>query len=158
MRGVKHLFLSVALALPLCVVSAQADERSEALDREATSLYQQVFSPFCPGRSLNDCPSAKAAELKDEMRAQLEAGQSGEEVLQDVFQRYGEQYRAVPKFAGVGILVWLVPASFVLVGFALAIKMSLRRKDAKRAVSASTAPSISDEDQRRVQEELARMD
>jgi len=158
MRGVKAFLLTLLFTIPLCVVSAQADERSEALDREATNLYQQVFSPFCPGRSLNDCPSSKAAELKDEMRAQLEAGQSGEEVLRGVFQKYGDQYRAVPQFSGVGMLVWLVPASFVLLGLLLAIKMSLKRKGAKESASTSAVSSLSDEERRKVQEELARME
>ena len=80
--------LKIVLIISLLLVSGVvcADERSEALDREATNLYQQVFSPFCPGRSLNDCPSSKAAEVKDEMRAQLEAGKSSEAVLQEVLK------------------------------------------------------------------------
>lgn len=157
MRGIKRYFLPVALVLCVMSQGAQADERSQALDSEATRLYQQVFSPFCPGRSLNDCPSSKAAELKDEMRAQLEAGKSGEEVLQGVFQRFGDQYRAVPKFAGVGILVWLVPAGFVVVGLLIAVSLSMRKRRSA-AVETSSSPHISEEDERRIQEELSRME
>lgn len=158
MRGVKVCLFVAVLALGLMSRGVHADERSEALDREATNLYQQVFSPFCPGRSLNDCPSSKAGELKDEMRAQLEAGKSGEEILQGVFQKYGDQYRAVPKFAGVGILVWLVPASFVVVGLVVAVSLSIRKKrGAPSAANAPTSP-LSAEDERRIQEELSRLE
>ena len=152
--------LKIVLIISLLLVTGVvcADERSEALDREATNLYQQVFSPFCPGRSLNDCPSSKAAELKDEMRAQLKAGKSSEAVLQEVFQKYGDQYRTVPKFAGVGILVWLVPASFVLIGLILAVSFSLRKKKASAVKEERRSTQLSAEDERRVQEELARLE
>jgi len=135
-----------------------ADERSEALDREATSLYQQVFSPFCPGRSLNDCPSSKAAELKDEMRAELEAGKSPDVILNEVFQKYGDQYRAIPPFAGVGILVWLVPIGFVAIGFIVAVLVSSSRKKSATASSGATASHLSKEEEQRVQEELSKLE
>ena len=117
-----------------------------------------MFSPFCPGRSLNDCPSSKAADLKDEMRAQLEAGTPPEVVLQGVIDKYGEQYRAVPRFAGVGILVWLVPMGFVLIGLIAALVVSLGRKKATSVVNGASSDSISTEDERRIAEELAKLD
>lgn len=158
MRSVRNVLICIALSLVLSVGVARADERSAALDKQATDLYQQVLSPFCPGRSLNDCPSSKAAELKDQMRAELEAGKSGEEVLQGVFQRFGDEYRAVPKFTGVGILVWLAPASFILIGLLLAVKLS-SRGGKNIAVTDRSAPTrLSKEDEQRVQEELARLE
>jgi cytochrome c-type biogenesis protein CcmH len=158
MHSVTAFCLSLACAISMVVSAAFADERSEALDKEATTLYQQVFSPFCPGRSLNDCPSSKAGELKDEMRAQLEAGKSGEEVLQEVFQRYGDQYRAVPKFSGVGVLVWLVPVGFVTLGLAIAVALSIRRKTGADRQAVAPAQRLSTEEERKIQEELAKIE
>lgn len=157
MRSVTIFLISLVCTLSVSVVTALGDERSEALDREATNLYQQVFSPFCPGRSLNDCPSSKAAELKDDMRAQLEAGKSGEEILQAVFQKFGDQYRAVPTFSGVGILVWLVPVGFVALGLVIAVALSSRLRNG--AVQAGSQPTqrLSADDERRIQEELAKI-
>jgi cytochrome c-type biogenesis protein CcmH/NrfF len=135
-----------------------ADERSEALDREATNLYQQVFSPFCPGRSLNDCPSSKAGELKDEMRAELEAGKSPEVILNEVFQKYGDQYRAVPQFSGLGVLVWLVPIGFVAIGLAVAVGVSISRKKTASVAVSQNKPALSADEERRIQEELSKLD
>lgn len=158
MRGVK-IVLTLCCVLATCGASlAHADERSERLDKEATTLYQQVFSPFCPGRSLNDCPSSKAGELKDEMRAQLESGTPSEAVLQSVIDKYGEQYRAVPRFAGVGIFVWIVPLGFVLIGLISAILVSLGRKKASPVIGSIQKESISSDDERRIAEELAKLD
>jgi cytochrome c-type biogenesis protein CcmH len=158
MRSITVFFVSLVCALSLVKSAAFGDERSEALDREATNLYQQVFSPFCPGRSLNDCPSSKAAELKDDMRAQLEAGKSGEEILKGVFEKFGDQYRAVPKFAGVGVLVWLVPAGFVAVGLAIAVALSFRRRSPAAQSASLPEQRISAEEELRIQEELSKIE
>jgi cytochrome c-type biogenesis protein CcmH len=158
MRCVKILVAFCCILWTCGAGIALGDERSEKLDREATELYQQVFSPFCPGRSLNDCPSSKAAELKDEMRAQLESGKSPEVVLQGVIDKYGEQYRAVPRFAGVGILVWVVPLGFVLIGLFAAVIVSLGRKKTPSVGDSKLKESISRDDERRIAEELAKLD
>lgn len=158
MCGVRALFVAMWCALLVGVQGVAADERSEALDREATNLYQQVFSPFCPGRSLNDCPSSKAAELKDEMRAELEAGKASEVILQEVFTKYGDQYRAVPPFAGVGMLVWLVPIAFVGIGLMIAVRVSNSRKKNAPVSSRTTTSHLSEEDERKIQEELSKLD
>ena len=119
------------LAILPNLVSAQGltdAPNREALDRQAAGLYQQVFSPFCPGRSLNDCPSSKAQELKIEMRQKLEEGVSPDAVLEQVFERFGEQYRAVPRYDGFGRLVWWAPIGFVALGGLLALIIARGRK------------------------------
>lgn len=162
-RSVTTFLVALVAAIFVGVPQLLADERSEvlnqeAIDREATNLYQQVFSPFCPGRSLNDCPSSKAGELKDEMRAELEAGKSPEVILNEVFKKYGDQYRAVPQFSGVGVLVWLVPIGFVAIGLAVAVGVSISRKRTSSASVASQKPVLSAEEERRIQEELSKLD
>jgi len=155
--SVSKIFLTLCVALAVGTAYAATPE-GEALDRQATALYQQVFSPFCPGRSLNDCPSSKAAELKDQMRAELEAGKAPEVILNEVFQKFGDQYRAVPQFSGVGMLVWLVPISFVVIGLLIAVAASSRRKRRTSAESLLNAPTLSAEDERRIQDELSRLE
>jgi cytochrome c-type biogenesis protein CcmH len=135
--------------------SLRAQEQPDHLNHRATTMYQQVLSPFCPGRSLNDCPSSKAAELKDQMRDRLAQGEAPEAIIEAVIAQYGEQYRAVPRFSGVGMFVWLIPLSFVVLGGLVALKVSSGRKGAK---SAPVQPPLSPEVQRRVEEELSRLD
>lgn len=122
LRGVLIVLLVGAGVLSARIGNAQSD-----LDRQAYDLYQQVFSPFCPGRSLNDCPSAKAGDLKAQMRAQLEQGVPPEVILEGVFQSFGEKYRAIPPYAGFGKLVWWVPIGFFVIGAALVMLAARRR-------------------------------
>jgi cytochrome c-type biogenesis protein CcmH len=127
-RAVIACLSSILVAVP-AISLAQISE--EALNHRLTTLYQEVLSPFCPGRSLNDCPSSKAQELKNSMRQQIEAGASNEQVLNQVFTTYGEQYRAVPRYDGFGKLVWWMPVVFlVLGGCSIGILVTRRQKNA----------------------------
>ena len=125
MRFVQGIF--IALLVSASVLTTRVGNAQSEIDRQSYELYQQVFSPFCPGRSLNDCPSAKAGELKAQMRAQLEQGVPPEVILEGVFQSFGEKYRAIPPYAGFGKLVWWVPIGFFVIGAALVLLASRRR-------------------------------
>lgn len=125
LRFLVSLLCSVVVYVTLC--SAQEQVSEEVWQRKAADMYQQVLSPFCPGRSLNDCPSSKAQELKTEMLVQLQSGVQEQEVLEGVFAKFGDQYRAIPKGEGFGRLVWLVPGVFVCAGLMLAYFVSTRR-------------------------------
>jgi cytochrome c-type biogenesis protein CcmH len=152
----RALFVMILL---LCAPSfARADANSEALDKQSYEMYQQVFSPFCPGRSLNDCPSSKAHELKLEMRQKLEQGVPTDQILQAVFSRFGDKYRAVPLFEGIGTMVWLAPIGFVVVGLTLAVAVVLRRKKASSRTSGPQEARVSPELQRAIDEELSKLD
>ncbi len=160
-------FVAYALLVLTCLMggSALAQDLAHELDRKANEIYQQVFSPFCPGRSLNDCPSSKAHELKRDMRGKLEQGVPPEVVLEEVFQQYGNQYRAVPQYAGFGKLVWWAPALFLTLGLVVALVIA-RGKRVKgflataavvESSETSSAP-VSPELKARIEAELARLE
>jgi cytochrome c-type biogenesis protein CcmH/NrfF len=139
-RALLFILAAVLLGAPLTL---RADERSEALDKQAAELYQQVFSPFCAGRSLNDCPSSKAHELKVDMRAKLEAGVPPQVILEEVFQHFGEKYRTVPAYKGFGKLVWWVPVGFVVLGLFVALIVVLSRRKPRPSASSQGTPPFS---------------
>jgi cytochrome c-type biogenesis protein CcmH/NrfF len=165
---------AVTVAMVTTVSPLHAQLSRDDLDRKAYEVYQQVFSPFCPGRSLNDCPSSKAHDLKLEIRQQLEQGVEPEVVLERVFQRFGDQYRAVPQYAGFGKLVWWAPLSFVMVGAIIALFLARGRRGHIRAAAdarsqgehivlghgsnGQPAAPVSDDLRRQIDAELAQLD
>ncbi len=145
--------------------SGYAQTSREDIDRKAYNLYQQVFSPFCPGRSLNDCPSSKAHDLKAEMRRKLEQGVPPEVILEEVFAQFGDQYRTVPAYQGFGRLVWWSPALFVLLGAIVALVIARGRKSVQptgpqKGGEMVHNPSGSEQDELRkqIERELAALD
>lgn len=100
-------------ASPDCAAQESVDP---VVEEKAREVFLNVMSPFCPGRSLADCPSGKAHELKDEIRAEVKSGVNKEAILNRIFSKYGENYRAMPKVEGIGILAWFAPVIFFIVG------------------------------------------
>jgi cytochrome c-type biogenesis protein CcmH/NrfF len=92
------------------------------------------------------------------MRARLEAGESKDVILEDVIARYGEQYRAVPLFAGFGVFVWIVPIGFVLVGLTVAVLVSSGRRKGEQVRAGVDHSSVSDDMTKKLQDELAKLD
>jgi cytochrome c-type biogenesis protein CcmH/NrfF len=150
--------LFIAAAIFLLGAYATAQEPTEALQKKATSVYQEILSPFCPGRSLNDCPSSKAHELKTEIIQKLQSGVPEEQVLEEVFSSYGDQYRAIPRYAGFGRLVWLAPATFLLAGLFWAFAVMSKKKRSMSAIEAGKAPALEPQLAKQIEEELSTLD
>lgn len=102
-------------------VAAAADPNA-SVGQRAHALSADLMSPYCPGRTLSDCPSADAAVVRQEIRARLDAGQSEEEIRATLEARFGGALRGLPTSA-VG---WLGPIAILLLG-ALAVVLALRR-------------------------------
>jgi len=141
-----------------CALSAAAAAQDSAagsartLHPEAEEAISRVRSPFCPGLMLEVCPSASAQALRDSLDAQAEAGLPSDSLVEMVIASYGEEYRAVPKASGAGLLAWVMPPVALVVGLGL-VALALRRLRAP--TGSPSAADLSDEEQERVRQALA---
>jgi cytochrome c-type biogenesis protein CcmH/NrfF len=56
------------------------------------------------------------------------------------------------------MFVWLAPIGFVVVGLMIAVGLSIRRKKSTSTEPARGTPVLSPEEERRIQEELSRLE
>ncbi len=105
--------MAVLFGLVFVSSSVQAAQDPEQVVDE---VFGQINSPFCKGRLLRDCPSSGASELKEEVKELALQGKSSREVVDLLYQRYGDEIRAVPTDDWVGVVAWLGPLVFLLVG------------------------------------------
>jgi cytochrome c-type biogenesis protein CcmH len=136
----------VWVMLVLLPIAGYADDSVVDRGREAYALSRELMSPYCPGRTLADCPSPNAAALREEIRDQLAAGATIDEVRGDLERRFGDQVRAVPR----GPLVWGIPILVLLAG-AIALAVALRRLSRPQG---GQAEAISPELEREIEREL----
>jgi len=130
----------VAGALALGAGGARADEGGGAASW-GYGLANELMSPYCPGRTLNDCPSGQALELKSWILAQESAGRSQAEVEADLYARYGDVILQAPKATGFGLAAYVLPVLAVAAGAALVV-VFLRRQGARAArATALAAPA-----------------
>ena len=113
------LLLALALAAPAAAEAPPAPEWAYA-------MAHQLMSPFCPGRTLAECPSPEADKLRLWILDRARAGATQPEVEAELFASFGDQLRQAPRAAGFGLVAYAVPALFVVAG-ALLLGVFLRR-------------------------------
>ena len=128
----------VALLLLLGASTAGAQAVSDPnVAREAHGISSDIMSPYCPGRTLADCPSPNAAALREEVRELLAAGVPAGEVRARLESRFGDQIVGVPR----SIWGWILPALALLLG-AVALVMALRRMHGRTAPQSAIDPAL----------------
>ena len=155
MRGAKPLLAALAAGLALSAGAAQEPEGW------AYDVANELMSPWCPGRSLADCPSHEAETLRMWLVVQEAAGRPRAEVEAEVVERFGDAILAAPRAEGFGLAAYALPIAVFLLGGAL-VAVVLRRVTARPATPAAPAaaavsPARPDPDlERIVDEELLR--
>ena len=107
----------------------------------SAELEHQLMSPYCPGRSLTECPSPQATELRLWIQAQEQAGVPRADVEARLFQQFGEQLRQAPRVEGWGLWAYLVPGGALLAGGAVVAAFLRRQAAAGAAPPPARAPS-----------------
>ena len=93
---------AVVLALTLMAGAARSQEPAldaQVIDTRANEMYDQIMSPFCPGRTLANCPSPQAAAMRERVKQQLAAGMSQDEIVDSLYGIYGEIILGAPELA-----------------------------------------------------------
>ena len=153
---VKRAWIAAAIALLGLSAVARADAPAPEAPSWSYELAADLMSPFCPGRTLADCPSPSAASLRMWIVVQAAAGRTREDVEQELYERYGDVIRSKPRAEGFGLAAYLVPLGAFVAG-GLLVAAVLRRMTRGPAQPAAPAAAPSDPElERMVDEELAR--
>lgn len=168
-----HYF--AALTLLLCVSNAalaapqggpaqpaSEKEYSEAVVRRSSSIARQTMSPFCPGRTLADCPSEYATAWRRDIREMVDQGLSADEIQKELESRVGGNLSGIPNREASYAVPIAMSLSAALVLYLVFAR--LRRKDddetpekkpAKDKKKSAPPQAVDDE---RLAEELAAED
>ncbi|MBI4367176.1 MAG: cytochrome c-type biogenesis protein CcmH [Deltaproteobacteria bacterium] len=90
-------------------------------DDHVRALGEQIRCPICRGVSIADSPSEMAKNMMAMVRQEIAAGKSDGEILQGFEDRYGEWARLRPKAEGTNLLVWVLPALFLIGGVGIIV-------------------------------------
>jgi hypothetical protein len=71
----RRSLILVLLVSSLCLFALPAGAQTEA-EGWSYEMWNDLMSPFCPGRTLADCPSDKAEELRQWIVDQEAGGRS----------------------------------------------------------------------------------
>jgi cytochrome c-type biogenesis protein CcmH len=118
----------------------------------ANDIASKVVSPYCPGVTLHDCPSAAAVELRTKIQSWLEGGMSKATVLDRLENEYGTTINAAPPAKGAGLWAYALPIIAVLAG--LTVVALVTRRWTKKG-EGREPPALTGEERSRLESELS---
>ena len=142
------------LALLFCLLTAPAFavEPGEilddpALEERARDLSQGLRCLVCRNESIDESNAELARDMRVLVRERLVAGDSDDEVIGFLVDRYGEYVLLEPTVTGSNLALWLAGPAMMLLGLGIA-GVYLRRR------SAPAAPEALSEDEKQRLKEL----
>jgi len=142
MRWLLSLALIFVLAGATPVVAVQPDEMlpDQRLEARARNLSRELRCLVCQNQSIDDSDAALARDLRILVRERLTAGDSDQQVIDFLTARYGEFILLKPRFSLHTALLWLLPATFLMIG-ALGLFIFIRRQPKDGGAEAQLTPA-----------------
>lgn len=144
------LVLALALLLAAPSWAVQPDEILDdpALEARARDISKDLRCLVCRNENIDDSHAALARDLRLLVRERLVAGDTDEETVAYVVERYGEFVLLNPKMTGGNLVLWLAGPALLLVGGAgVFVWVRRQRREAPRAPE-----SLSPEEEARLAE------
>ena len=92
----------------------QLDDAGQEADAKA--LMETIRCVQCQGQTIADSDAPIAATMRHEIREQIGAGKSPEQVKQWLIDRYGEWVTYDPRFNAATAPLYLIPLFLLLIG------------------------------------------
>jgi cytochrome c-type biogenesis protein CcmH len=128
-------FLSLSLICLLAsVVVAQVQEQEvpsddPVIEQRLANLSKELRCLQCQNQTLADSPAGLAADLRREIRVQMKAGKSDQEVIAFLTQRYGDFILYKPRVTYTTYLLWFGPFILLLGGLYVLFAYIKQRRD-----------------------------
>lgn len=136
------LFVTPALAI-------QPDEilKDTVLEERARVISKELRCLVCQNQSIDDSDAPLARDLRVLVRERLQAGESNEEVINFVVDRYGDFVLLRPPVKASTLVLWLSPVAALIVGIFLLFTWFRKQK---QFVPVQAKP-LSDEEKKKLQ-------
>jgi cytochrome c-type biogenesis protein CcmH len=150
MKELRVLVVGLALVGASAALAVQPDEmlRDPSLEARARALSQELRCMVCQNQSIDDSDAPLARDLRILVRERLQAGDSDQQVIDYLTDRYGDFVLLRPRFSARTALLWSVPL-LVLIGGAAGLIAVLRRQRQDRE-SPDSPPALTADEQKRL--------
>jgi cytochrome c-type biogenesis protein CcmH len=123
------LIIAIALA-PVLALGAEAvpTEKDPVAAARAVALGEKLRCLVCQNQTILESNAELAADLRRQIREQIAAGKSDQQIVDYMVARYGDFVLYEPPVKSTTFLLWAGPALLVAIGFlVLARTVRLRR-------------------------------
>ncbi len=129
-RALLALLAMVAVSVAAPAFAVQPDEvlPDPALEARARAISAGLRCLVCQNQSIDDSDAPLARDLRILVRDRLKAGDSDEQIIDFVVDRYGEFVLLKPRFEPHTMLLWLATPIVGLLAITMVILAARRRK------------------------------
>ncbi|MBE5202422.1 cytochrome c-type biogenesis protein CcmH [Pectobacterium sp. FL60-S17] len=139
-----------ALLLSFSVLASSEVLRfdNDTQEQQFRELTMQLRCPKCQNNSIADSNSMIASDMRQKVYELMQQGQTKEQVVDYMVDRYGYFVTYEPPITPFTILLWLLPALFLAAGAWMIIRRARRIRSVKEPMS--------EQDKKRLQTLLGR--
>jgi cytochrome c-type biogenesis protein CcmH len=141
------------IATTQLVHAVQPDEilPDATLEARARTISRDLRCLVCQNQSIDDSDADMARDLRILVRDRIKAGDTDQQVMQHITDRFGNFVRLEPPVNGATLLLWLAPFLVLAVGGVMAARQLRGTPDTSKEPAIH---EMSDEDRKIVSEYL----
>ena len=126
----RMLLLLLALLPSIAGASMAVDVTGMNASQEARyrSLIHELRCLVCQNQNIADSDAPLAMDLRTQVRRQILAGESNDQIRDYLTQHYGDFVLYNPPFKAITLLLWLGPAVLVLLALVMAYLFTRRTR------------------------------
>lgn len=98
------------------------------MDRRVAELAHELRCLVCQNQTLADSNAPLAVDLRNQIRGQLEAGKSEQDVIDFMVARYGDFVLYRPPFKASTLALWVGPFVILALGLLVLLRRIARRR------------------------------
>jgi cytochrome c-type biogenesis protein CcmH len=137
------------VALFAIAANAQPVTDEAIVEQRLAKLSHELRCLQCRNQTLAESPAGLAEDLRREIRVQIRAGKSDQEIIAFLTQRYGDFILYRPRVNATTYLLWFGPFVLLLAGLFMLFRYIKQRRDS------ITEQPMTAEERRRAEELLA---
>jgi len=126
--------LALLILLSLCLVSGVVAKDAQStedprIEQRFKNLTQQLRCPVCQNETLADSNAELAKQMRDQIREQMKAGKTDDEIKAYLTQRYGDFPLYKPPVRPMTYFLWFGPFLLLIMGTAALFLFIRRRRE-----------------------------
>lgn len=140
LKTLRTALIALFLATPVLAINPGEMFEDPAEEARAREIGRQLRCMVCQNQSIFDSNAGLAKDLRVLVRERMEAGDTDDQVLTYVADRYGDYVLLEPTKSAKTAVLWLTPVAALILGL-LGFTLYIRRRNDPQAVAV-----LSDED------------
>ncbi len=126
MKRLIPLFAALLISGAAFAVEPSEMLKDPALEARAREVSKQIRCVQCQNETIDESHAEIARDMRVLVRERILAGDSNEQIVGYMVDRYGDYVRLQPRFMSSTLILWFGPLIFLLLG-GLAVASRLKR-------------------------------